>query len=95
MAFCFGALAWNVATIGPSAATHAKSESEGIAGSWRCIKSNSPVEIHCLTREVAIGPKRIRATAPLKGIGTGLPAGTTQSSMTDDSSDTGAKSETM
>ena len=59
------AAAWKVPTSGPSAAQQARSESEGIAGSCKCNKSNSPCVIHWRTRAKAIGPNRMRATAPL------------------------------
>ena len=74
IAFFFGVETWNVPTNGPSAAEHARSESEGIAGSCRCSKSKSPEPIHCLALELATGPKITRATDPLTGIDTGLPA---------------------
>ena len=72
--FCRFAAAWKVPTIGPSAAQHARSEIDGIAGSCRCKTSKFPLLIHWRTREKAIGPKRTRATAPLYGIAIGLPA---------------------
>ena len=44
--FCLFAAAWKVPTIGPSAAQHASKEIEGIAGSCKCNRSNSPCAIH-------------------------------------------------
>ena len=75
--FCRFAAAWKVPTMGPSAAQHARSEIEGIAGSCKWSKSKLPAPIHCRTLAYAIGPKRTRATAPLYGIEIGLPALTT------------------
>jgi len=60
--------------MGPSAAQHARSEIEGIAGSCKWSKSKLPAPIHCRTLAYAIGPKRTRATAPLYGIEIGFGA---------------------
>ena len=86
--------AWKVATIGPSPAHPANKERDGIAGSCRCNRSNSPLAIHCLTLDDASGPKITFATAPLYGIEIGRPAETTQGSIFPSSSVTGASTET-
>ena len=80
-------------TNGPSAAQHARSDIDGIAGSCKCNRSNFPLEIHCLTRAKAIGPNKTRATAPLYGMEIGFPALVTYSGMAS-SSITGASTET-
>ena len=56
---------WNVATIGPVAAQHASTDSDGVAGSWTCSTSNSPSRSQRRTRAAEIGPKFTRATEPL------------------------------
>ena len=86
--------AWNVPTSGPSAAKHARSDTEGMPGSCICNTSKSPLVIQLRTRADAIGPNRTRATEPLKGIGIGRPALTNQGSLTESSSLTGAITET-
>ena len=92
--FWRGAATWKVPTIGPSAIEQASNDSDGIAGSCRWRMSNSPLAIHCRTRDAATGPKSTRATAPLYGIATGLPAYTTLSSLGTSSSVAGARIDT-
>jgi hypothetical protein len=56
---------WKVATIGPVAAQQASSDSDGVAGSWRCSTSNAPSRSQRRTRAAESGPKFTRATDPL------------------------------
>ena len=56
---------WKVATIGPFAAQQASSDSDGVAGSWMCRRSNRPSRTQRRTRAAEIGPMFTRATDPL------------------------------
>ena len=68
---------WKVATSGPSWIMQASSDRLGGAGSWTCTTSKSPSRSQRRTRAADTRPNCTRATEPLYGMGTALPAATT------------------
>ena len=68
---------WKVATIGPSAAHRASTETLGVIGSCRWTRSKSPLSTQRVTRAAAIGPMLRRAVDPLYFTGIARPAETT------------------
>src|SRR5665647_3814268 len=56
---------WKVATIGPSTAQRARTETLGVTGSCRCTTSKRPASTHRPTRAAVSGPNESRATEPL------------------------------
>ena len=69
--------AWKVATSGPSWIMQVSSDRLGGAGSCTWTTSNSPSRSQRRTRAAETTPNCSRATEPLYGIGTALPASTT------------------
>ena len=69
--------AWNVPTSGPSWIMQVSSDRLGGAGSWTCTTSNPPSRSQRRTRAAETTPNCSRATDPLYGMGTALPAMTT------------------
>ena len=69
--------AWKVATSGPSWIMQVSSDRLGGAGSCTCTTSNSPSRSQRRTRAADTTPNCSRATEPLYGMGTALPAATT------------------
>ena len=86
--------AWNVATIGPSWIMHASNDRLGGAGSCTWTTSNAPSRSQRRTRAALTMPNCTRATDPLYGIGTALPAITTYGARSGESSSPGASTET-
>ena len=68
---------WKVATRGPSWIMQVSSDRLGGAGSCTCTTSKFPSRSHRRTRAAETRPNCSRATDPLYGIGTALPATTT------------------
>src|SRR5450631_3229950 len=68
---------WKVATIGPSTAQRARTETLGVTGSWRWTTSKRPASTQRPTRAAVSGPNDSRATEPLYRTGTARPELTT------------------
>ena len=69
--------AWKVATSGPSWIMQVEQRQAGGAGSCTCTTSKSPSRSQRRTRAADTSPNCTRATEPLYGMGTALPAATT------------------
>ena len=85
---------WNVATSGPSWIMQVSSDRLGGAGSCTWTTSNLPSRSQCRTRAADTSPNCSRATEPLYGNGTALPASDDVGGRSGVSSSPGARTDT-